>query len=126
MKAPLTRFFIVDDDQSFCRSLKRLLNGLGAFADCFYSAQSFLDSVHPGQNGYALVDIHMPDCDGLELMTKMQALHYSMPVIIITGQPHVESRNRAMENGALGFLQKPFSERSLMDLIDRYEKSNSG
>jgi two-component system response regulator FixJ len=126
MKVPPARFFIVDDDQSFCRSLKRLLNALGAFADCFYSAQSFLDSIHPGQNGYALVDIHMPDCDGFELMKRMQNLHYDMPVIMITGQPRAESRDRAMENGALGFLQKPFSEESLMDLIAKYEKSNGG
>ena len=126
MKAPLTRFFIVDDDQSFCRSLKRLLNGLGAFADCFYSAQSFLDSVLPGQHGYAIVDIHMPDGDGLELMNKMKEMHYRMPVIIITGQPRTESRDIAMQKGALGFLQKPFGEESLLELIEKHEMNGSG
>jgi two-component system response regulator FixJ len=117
--------FIVDDDVSFGRSLKRLLNARGITADCFRSTQSFLDSVLPGQNGYAIVDIHMPDGDGLELMDKMQEMHYRMPVIIITGQPRTESRDIAMQKGALGFLQKPFGEQSLLELIEKHEMNGS-
>lgn len=121
MKTPSSKFFIVDDDASFGRSLKRLLNGLGGTADCFSSAQSFLDSVHPSQKGYAIVDIHMPGVDGLELFGKMRELHYSMPVIMITGQPQADSRDIALHMGALGFLQKPFNHESLLELINKYD-----
>jgi FixJ family two-component response regulator len=125
MRITSASVFVVDDDLSFGRSLKRLLNARGITADCFRSAQSFLDSVPPGQHGYAIVDIHMPDCDGLELMSKMREMRYRMPVIIITGQPKTESRDTAMQQGALGFLQKPFNEESLLDLIEKHETNDA-
>jgi FixJ family two-component response regulator len=87
-------------------------------ADYFGSAQSFLDSVPPGQHGYAIVDIHMPVCDGFALMDKMYDLHYSMPVIMITGQTQADTRDLALQKGAVGFLQKPFSEESLLELVN--------
>jgi FixJ family two-component response regulator len=117
MNVPTTHFYIVDDDTSFCKSLKRLLNARGFSADCFGSAQSFLDSVPSDQRGYTIVDIHMPDCDGFALMEKMHEMNYHMPVIIITGQPLADNRDTALEKGALGFLQKPFSEDSLLELV---------
>lgn len=109
--------FIIDDDPSFARSLKRLLGVEGIPAHTFTSAQSFLDSVHPAQSGFALVDIHMPEMDGVQLLEKMRDLHYSMPVIVISGQTARDSRDMAMKKGALGFLQKPFSAESLLELI---------
>ena len=114
-------FCIVDDDLSFGKSLKRMLNARGIPADYFGSAQSFLDSVPPGQRGYAIVDIHMPGCDGFGLMGKMRELHYGMPVIIITGQAHADARDQAMHSGAVGYLQKPFSGDSLLELVVKHE-----
>ena len=111
------RFYIVDDDLSFGKSLKRLLNARGIPADYFGSAQSFIDSVPPGQHGYAIVDINMPVCSGFGLMDRMREMNYRMPVIIITGQTQADSRDIALQKGALGFLQKPFSEESLLELI---------
>ena len=118
------RFYIVDDDQSFCKSLPRLLNARGISADCFGSAQSFLDSVPPSQLGYAIVDIHMPECDGFGLMDKMHDMHYEMAVIVITGQTQADTRDLALEKGAVGFLQKPFSEESLMELVHKQTTDN--
>jgi FixJ family two-component response regulator len=112
-------FYIMDDDQSFGRSLKRLLNVSGYSADYFGSARSFLDSIHPGQQGWAIVDIHMPECDGFTLIDKMHELHYDMPVIIITGQAQADARDLAMQKGAVGYLQKPFSPGSLLELIHK-------
>ena len=116
MNMPQAHFYIVDDDVSFGRSLKRLLVGRGLLADYFESAQTFLDSVPSGQEGYALVDIHMPDCSGFELMDKMHEMHYCMSVIVITGQTQADTRDIAMQKGAVGFLQKPFSEESLLEV----------
>jgi FixJ family two-component response regulator len=118
-----TRIYIIDDDPQFGKSLKRLLNCRGIQADYFASARSFLDAVPSGQKGIAIVDIHMPDCDGFELMDKMCELRYGMPVIVITGQTQADSRDVALQRGAKGFLQKPFSEQSLLELIE--EQSNA-
>jgi two-component system, LuxR family, response regulator FixJ len=115
-------FCIVDDDLAFGKSLKRLLNAKGIPAEYFGSAQSFLDSVPAGQCGYAIVDIHMPDCDGFCLLKKMHDLHYDMPVIIITGHADSSARDLAMRHGAAGYLQKPFSEESLMELVYKLEQ----
>jgi FixJ family two-component response regulator len=121
MNMPPAHFYIVDDDQSFGKSLKRLLNARGFPADSFGSARSFLDSIHPGQHGWVIVDIHMPKCDGFALIDKMHELRYDMPVIVVTGQAKADARDLAMQKGAVGFLQKPFSEESILELINKAE-----
>jgi len=119
MAKPSLCFWIVDDDLQFGKSLRRMLTASGFSAEYFASAQSFLDSVPPGQSGYAIVDIHMPGCDGFELIKKMSDLHYGMPVIIVTGHVDSHARDQAMQRGAAGFLQKPFSEESLLELVQK-------
>jgi two-component system, LuxR family, response regulator FixJ len=118
MNIPPEHFYIIDDDQSFGKSLRRLLNARGFPADYFRSARFFLDSVPSGQHGWAIVDIHMSECNGFALIDKMHDLHYDMPVIVITGQAQADARDLAMQKGAVGFLQKPFSEESLLELIN--------
>ncbi len=113
--------YIIDDDQSFGRSLKRLLTCKGYRTDYFPSAQAFIDSVPSGQKGVAIVDLHMPECDGLELIDIMRELQYDMPVVLITGQTQADSRDTALQRGARGFLQKPFNEASLIALIEGSE-----
>jgi FixJ family two-component response regulator len=118
MTLPPPHFYIVDDDLSFGKSLKRLLNARGILADSFGSARSFLDAVPSSQHGYAVVDIHMPECDGFELIDKMRDMHYVMSVIVVTGQVQADTRDLAFRKGAVGFLQKPFSEASLLELLN--------
>jgi len=125
MSRPPVRCWIVDDDLSFGKSLKRMLTAGGIPAEYFGSAQSFLDSVPPGQSGCAIVDICMPGCDGFELMKKMDDLNYGMPVIIITGRASSAVRDRAMKDGAVGFLQKPFSWESLRELVQKLDAESS-
>ena len=122
----LTSIFIVDDDNSFGRSLMRLLNAEGMATSYFESADSFLDSVPSGQKGIAIVDIYMPGCDGFSLMDKMHDMSYSMPVILITGNAKADTRDMAMQRGAVGFLQKPFAVGSLREIIDAQESEGDG
>ena len=118
VNAPLIKIYIVDDNQSFGRSLKRLLNARGISADHFCSAQAFIDSVDSDQKGIAILDIHMPECDGFVLMDKMDAMGYDMPVIVITGYAKADTENIAMKRGAVGFLRKPFNENSFLNMIE--------
>ena len=124
MNSPALSFSIVDDDLSFGKSLKRMLNARGIPADYFGSAQSFLDSVPASQSGYAVVDIHMPACDGFALMGKMKEMRYRMPVIVITGQAQTDARDLAMRVGAVGYLQKPFGAESLLEIVLKHEAEN--
>jgi FixJ family two-component response regulator len=103
-----------------------LLNARGILADFFESAVHFMDSVPSGQHGIAIVDIHMPECDGYALMEKMQDLNYRMPVILITGRTEGFTRDMALQRGASGFLKKPFREQSLMSLIEALEQEGEG
>jgi two-component system, LuxR family, response regulator FixJ len=125
MGEPSVCFWIVDDDLQFGNSLRRMLKSRGFSAEYFGLAQSFLDCVPPGQSGYAIVDINMPGCDGFELIKKMRDLHYGMPVIIITGNVTSHTRDRAMQYGAVGYLQKPFSEEFLLELTHKHELEKS-
>ena len=121
MKKTKIRVFIVDDDRSFGNSLKFMLDCRGFQTDWFESADAFLDSVPCGQKGIAIVDIHMPLSDGFSLMDQMKALGYTMPVILITGQTGPDTRDKAMDRGAAGFLQKPFLEKSLLTQIEELQ-----
>ena len=121
MKKPRINVFVVDDDCSFRKSLQRMLQSRGMSVCCFESASAFLDSVPSGQTGIAIVDIHMELQDGFSLLDKMKTLGYTIPVILITGQADSSSRDMAMDRGAVGFLQKPFLERSLMSLIEELQ-----
>ena len=121
MRKSLFYFWIIDDDLQFGKSLRRMLNSKGISAEYFGSAQSFLDCVPSEESGYAIVDINMPGCDGFELVKRMHDMHYGMPVIIMTGHAISHARDRAMQNGAIGFLQKPFSEESLLELVHKHE-----
>jgi len=121
MTVSVLHCYIVDDDLSFGRSLKRLLNAGGMAADCFTSAQSFLDSVPPSQTGCAIVDIHMPGFDGFWLMNKMHDLCYVMPVVIMTGQTGADTGELALAKGAVGFLQKPFSADDIGAVLGRIQ-----
>ncbi len=116
--------YIIDDDRAFGKSLKRLLTCKGIPADYFVSAQLFLDAVPSGQQGIAIIDLHMPGLDGFSLIGMMRELHYTMPAIIVTGQTEADSRDMAIRKGAAGFLQKPFNEASLVELIESFNNEH--
>ena len=113
------KIYIVDDDESVRRALGRLMKSSGYKAETFISAQTFLDSVPPNTRGILILDIRMPDMDGFELQKKLNALHARLQIIFITAHAEADDRERVMEAGAKGFLQKPFSDESLLCLIDR-------
>ncbi len=112
------KIYIVDDDESVRKALSRLMKSAGYVAEAFNSAQSFLGSVPPNTQGILILDIRMPDIDGFELQKKLSTLRFRLQVIFITAHSQAGDRERAMEAGAKGFFQKPFSDKSLLDLIN--------
>ncbi len=124
LNADLLHFYIVDDDQSFGRSLKRLLSARGFGVDYFGSPKSFFDSVAPDDDGCAIVDLRMPECDGFSMIERMHELHYRMRFIVVTGQAQSDIEETALQKGALGLLQKPFSEESFLELLGKAENQS--
>ena len=110
--------YIVDDDDKYGQSLKRLLKSAGYFAESFLSAQSFLDSVPVDyETGILILDLRMPGMDGFALQEKMNELRSPLRIIFITADAQPGDRDHAIKDGAIGFLQKPFHDESLFELI---------
>ena len=109
--------YIVDDDEEVRLALRRLLVSTGHLVDTFSSGQNFLDSIPLDSEGLIILDIIMPEMDGFALQKKLKELHSKLGIIFISGFANAQDRERAMALGAKGFLQKPFSEESLLELL---------
>jgi two-component system, LuxR family, response regulator FixJ len=114
------RIFIVDDDEAIRDSLQLLLQSAG-FRDivAYGSAREFLAEAEPGPGECLLLDVRMPDMDGLELQEALNRRGLKLPVIIMTGHGDVPIAVRAMKAGANDFLEKPFSDELLLDCLRR-------
>ena len=109
--------YVVDDDGLVRRSLETSLSLAGFRVVQFASAQQFLTHIDPSQAGCVLVDIRMPGMNGLALQEELSKRHPSKPVIIITGHANVPLTVRAVREGALDVLEKPFTNERLIALV---------
>jgi FixJ family two-component response regulator len=108
---------IVDDDESFQRSLQDLIESDGLSALCFSSAEHFLDSQARNKFSCLIADIRMPGMSGLELQAKLKAEQSRIPIIFITAHGDAEMRIRAMRDGAVEFFSKPFDDAVLLKIV---------
>ena len=108
---------IVDDDQSFREALESLLMLIGFRTATFASARNFLDSPQFPSVSCAILDVSMPGMDGLELQQHLVATH-PIPIIFITDLRDAKTREQAVQAGAISFLNKPFSEETLIDSLN--------
>lgn len=115
-KRPLVS--VVDDDESVRESLPDLLREFGFDASAFSSAEEFLSSGILGQTKCLLLDIAMPGMSGLDLQQELRRRRESIPIIFITAQKDDVTRERALKQGALQFLYKPFSDTALLDALN--------
>jgi FixJ family two-component response regulator len=112
------KIFIVDDDESVCRSLKLLMGTYGFAAETFPCAEKFFNAVPNSVPGCLILDIHMPGLNGWEAQKKLKASGSNRPVIIITADKNTDLKDQALKTGAVGFLQKPFNDNELIDLVN--------
>lgn len=113
------QIYIVDDDDSVCRALKFLLMTFGFAVDTFSSSEEFFSAVPNSTQGCLILDIHMPGLDGWDTLKRMIRSGAQRPVIIITADKNSGMEEDALQAGAAGFLQKPFNDQALIDLINR-------
>ncbi len=108
---------IVDDDAAVRKALGRLLASAGYSTLTFGSARSFLDDPRWNDVGCVLIDVRMPEIDGLELQTRLAASGVTLPTIFITAHNSAEVEARAGAGGALVVLHKPFEDVALLDAV---------
>jgi len=116
--------FVVDDDESVCDALGILLGTYGFIVRTFTSAADFLRVVPDNAPGCLILDIHMPELDGWATLQRIRGSGSGRPVIMITADKNGGFREKSGEAGAAGFLQKPFNDQELVDLIrDTFTKT---
>ena len=108
---------VVDDDQSMREALRGLMKSLGYMAAVFASAEEFLSSRQVPRTSCLIADVQMPRMTGLELHRHLVASGKAIPTILITAYPDDSMRERALEDGVLGYLSKPFNENDLLAFI---------
>jgi two-component system response regulator FixJ len=105
---------IIDDSHTIRKSLHRLLQAAHLEAITYKSAQDFLDHYESTDVGCILLDVRMPEVDGLELQQQLPERHIHLPVIFMTGYADVPTAIRAMKAGAFDFIEKPFDQGELL------------
>ncbi len=108
---------VVDDDESIRRTTTFLIESFGLQAAAFESAENFLQSDLLQDTSCLLVDVRMPGMDGLELQSELAAAGCGIPIIFITAYDSKDSRQQAMQAGAVAFLSKPFNGEELLQTI---------
>jgi FixJ family two-component response regulator len=110
---------VVDDEPAVLRSLTRLLLAAGCTVNAFSSSAAFLQSLHSSVPEVALVDLCLPDIDGLALLSLMRSRGHRIPVVFLSGHGDVPTSVRAIRDGAIDFLEKPCDEEKLIGSLAR-------
>ena len=108
---------VVDDDESMREAIRGLMRSLGYKAQAFRSAEEFLTSRQVLHTSCLIADVQMPGMTGLELHRHLVALGKTIPTILITAYPDDSVRERALGDGVVGYLSKPFDENDLLACI---------
>ena len=111
--------YVVDDDEAVRDSVQWLLEGQDFRVRSFESAESFLARYDPREIGCVLIDIRMSGMSGLDLQDRLAERDSPLPVAFVTGHGDVPMAVDTMKKGALDFIQKPFNEDALVNLVER-------
>jgi two-component system response regulator FixJ len=116
--APQPTIYVVDDDDAVRDSLKILLESYHLTVRDFGSVPEFLDGLQPMDNSCLVLDLHLPAMGGFDVMNTLARRRVPLPVIVITGRSDAQTRARALEAGAVAFLEKPVDDQILMNAIN--------
>ena len=112
-----TAIAIVDDDRLVRKSLGRLIEAAGLRVKAYASAEEFLRSGDLQTTACLILDVRLSGMNGLELQRQLAAAQHRIPIIFMTAHSDEETRARALQAGAIGFLYKPFREDALLEAI---------
>lgn len=111
--------YLVDDDDSVRRSVGFMLKTSGLTVESFSSGVQFLKEARKLDPGAILLDIRMPEMDGLEVQAELNERGATFPVIVMTGHGDVEVAVKAMKGGAIDFIEKPFDKAVVLEALEQ-------
>lgn len=111
--------FIVDDDPTVLEATQMLVSSMGFTVRTFVSAVEFLDAFESDWRGCLILDVRMPTMSGIDLQNELNDRKCNLPIIFITGHGDVPLAVRAMQAGAVDFLEKPYNDQRLLDDINK-------
>jgi two-component system response regulator FixJ len=109
---------IVDDEESIRRSLDFLLRAAGFRTERWEDGGSFLKGADKAEPACVLLDVRMPGMDGLQVQAEMAVQGFNLPVVVLTGHGDISTAVRAMQGGAIDFLEKPFNRERLLQALE--------
>ncbi len=117
MTEPKSIVFVVDDDTSVRRAIKRLIESVGLQVESFGSAHEFRASKLPNVPSCLVLDVRLPGISGLDFQCQLAEANVQIPIVFISAHGDVPMTVRAMKAGAVEFLTKPFRDQDLLDAI---------
>ena len=111
--------FVVDDDDLIRSTLQSCVESIGLAVETYASPVAFLDKCDASRSGCLILDVRMPGMSGLQLQEALQEKGILLPIIFLTGHGDVPNAVRAMRQGAVDFMEKPFNVQALLDLIQK-------
>jgi len=117
MNEPTPTVFVVDDDPSVRRAIKRLVESVGLRVELLGSAQEFLQAKRPDVPSCLVLDVRLRGVSGLDFQQELAEDNIHIPIIFVTGHGDIPMTVRAMKAGAVEFLPKPFRDQDLLDAI---------
>ena len=108
---------VVDDDASMREALQNLCHSIGIEARTYATARDFLTTAVSDAPGCLVIDIRLPDMNGLDFQAQLTQTGVRLPVVIMTGYGDIPMSVRAMKSGAVDFLPKPFNDQDMLDAV---------
>jgi FixJ family two-component response regulator len=108
---------VVEDDQFFRESMKRLMRSLGHRVEAFASAADFLASPRLGETACLIADVNMPAMTGIELYRHLKQSGHAIPTILVTAYGDDYAESRAIKDGVICYLRKPINEQQLRQCL---------
>ena len=124
MKEAEPKVFVIDDDESVRKALIRLISSVGLNVETFSNATEFLARQQYEGPSCLVLDIRMPGLSGLDLQRELIGTDMVPPIIFMTGHDNIPMSVQAMKDGAVDFLEKPFEDQVLLDLIQNALKQD--
>lgn len=109
--------YIVDDDPSVRRALRRLIRHEGFDVETAETAGEFLASEHSRRPACLILDVRLPGMSGIDLQSRLAASEPDLPIVVVTAHAEDDVRRRMIAVGAVAFLSKPFDDEVLLDAI---------
>jgi FixJ family two-component response regulator len=119
VEQPSQTVSIVEDDESVCRAVRRLLQSFRLNVEMFATAEEFLARAQGESPACLILDVRLPGMSGLELQQRLGSARPRIPIVFITAHEDQQARHEALAVGAVAFLIKPFDEQVLMNAVSQ-------